>query len=219
MGKVSKNWETLYQQLRMDIILGAYRPRERLIEDDIIARNKVTRHAVRRAFDELERMALVTRQPNKGIQVRDYSTTQIKELYEVRECLEEGAALRFALPASAETLSELRDLAEQHSVASRDQRFADVFSLNNTFHETLYGAAGNKEMADAIRHFTFATHPIRTGAFSNPELREEAISEHFAMVDAIEDGDRKKLAAIIRTHIARPRDFYIENVMLPGALV
>lgn len=219
MNSAGRSWDTLYQQLRMDIILGKYRPRERLIEDDIIARNDVTRHAVRRAFDELERLGLVVHQPNRGVQVRDYTAAEIKELYEVRECLEEGAAMRFALPASREALGELEDLAGQHSVASRAQRYSDVFQLNNAFHETLYRAAGNKEMAEAIRHFTFATHPIRTGAFSNLELREMAIAEHFAMVDAIRAGDRKKLAGIIRTHIARPRDFYMENLMLPVALV
>ncbi len=219
MGSAGKSWDALYQQLRMDIILGKYRPRERLIEDDIIARNQVTRHAVRRAFDELERLGMVVHQPNRGVQVRDYSAKEIKELYEVRECLEEGAAMRFSLPASEETLSELEDLAEQHSVASRSERYADVFVLNNQFHETLYRAGGNREMAEAIRHFTFATHPIRTGAFSNQELRELAISEHVAMVEAIRDGDRKKLATIIRTHIARPREFYMANIMLPVALV
>ena len=219
MTSAGKSWDALYQQLRMDIILGKYRPRERLIEDDIIALNTVTRHAVRRAFDELERLGLVVHHPNRGVQVRDYSPTEIKDLYEVRECLEAGAALRFPMPASRELTRTLKSLAEQHSVASRDRRFADVFTLNNNFHETLYRGCGNKEMAEAIRHFTFATHPIRTGAFSNQELRELAISEHFAMVEAIEDEDRNKLAALIRTHIARPRDFYMENVMLPGALV
>ena len=105
-------------------LAGQLRPRERLVEDGIIARTDATRHAVRRAFDELERMGLVIRQPNKGVQVSDYSIREIEELYEIRECLERQAASRFNEPADTALVKELTDIASRHRDASRAQHFA-----------------------------------------------------------------------------------------------
>ncbi len=213
-----KSWDTVYRDLQRGIISGQYRPRERLVEDEIIARTGATRHAVRRAFDELERLGLAVRQPNKGVQVRDYSIGEIEELYEIRECLEMRAASRFDRPADAELVAKLTDIATRHRDASRNQHFADVFSLNNAFHEVLYRAAGNQQLADAIIHYTFATHPIRTRAFPNEELREIAITEHFAMIEAIARGAGAELGAIIRTHIQRPKEFYLRATYIQGAI-
>ncbi|MCS6759338.1 MAG: FCD domain-containing protein [Candidatus Devosia euplotis] len=107
-------------------------------------------------------------------------------------------------------MEQLTDIATYHRAASREQRFAEVFSLNNSFHEVLYRTAGNQQLADAILHYTFATHPIRTSAFPSEELREIAIADHFKMIDAIAKGDAANLAEIIRTHIQRPKDFYLK---------
>ena len=213
-----KKWDVVFRELQRAIIAGQLRPKERLVEDEIMARTDATRHAVRRAFDELERLGLAIRQPNKGVQVRDYSIAEIEELYEVRECLELAAAARFVRPAGDELVAALTDIASRHRDASRAQRYAEVFSLNNSFHEMLYRAAGNQTLADAIIHYTFATHPIRSRAFPNEELRELAISEHFEMIKAIEAGEAGQLADIIRTHIGRPKDFYLKATYIQGSL-
>ena len=210
------HWEAVCRELQRQIILGQLKPRERLVEDDIIERTAATRHAVRRAFDELERMGLVARRSNRGVQVRDYTLTEVEELYEVRECLESQAAGRFPFPASAILLEKLDAVATEHERASREMRFVDIFQLNNQFHQTLYAAAGNASLAEAIRHYTFATHPIRSRAFPSEELREVAIQDHWAMIEAIKSEDRMRLAALIAEHIRRPMRFYIAQNLASG---
>lgn len=215
----SGSWEAVYRDLQRKIISGACRPRERLIEDEIMARTGATRHGVRRAFDELEKVGLLIRQPNKGVQVRDYSIREVEELYEIRECLETQAARHFSKPAQQDFVAFLTDIAERHRDASRAMRFSEVFTLNNMFHEALYQQAGNKRLAEAIQHYTFSTHPIRTRAFPNEEMREVAIDEHFAMIEAIRNGDGSRLAEIIRDHISRPKEFYLRATNLEASFV
>jgi len=38
-----------------------------------------------------------------------------------------------------------------------------------------------------------------------------AIADHFAMIDAIAQGESARLAQIIRSHITRPKDFYLKT--------
>ncbi|HEU0221334.1 MAG TPA: GntR family transcriptional regulator [Paracoccaceae bacterium] len=215
-GRGQRQWDAVCRDLQRDIISGRYRPRERLIEDEVIAATGATRHAVRRAFDELARLGLVVRQPNRGVQVRDYTREEIEDLYEIRECLEVTAAERYPLPAPAELLGSLADIAARHEAASREQRFAELFALNNQFHEMLYRAAGNRQLAEAIRHYTFATHPIRTRAFPNEDLRAVAVRDHWQMIASIREGDRAGLAATIREHIRRPKDYYLATNFVAG---
>jgi DNA-binding GntR family transcriptional regulator len=207
-------WETVCRELQRQIIIGRLKPRERLVEDDIIARQGATRHAVRRAFDELERLGLVVRRSNRGAQVRDYTLGEIEELYEVRECLERQAAMRFPFPAPQPVLDCLAGLADRHARVSRDKQFSEIFQINNEFHQALYAACGNASLAEAIRHYTFATHPIRSRAFPSEELREVAIRDHLAMIEAIRSADHASLAETIVEHIKRPMRFYIAQTFI-----
>jgi DNA-binding GntR family transcriptional regulator len=207
-------WEAVARELQRQIIVGELKPRERLIEDEIIERQTATRHAVRRAFDELERLGLVVRRENRGVHVRDYALIEVEDLYEVRECLERQAALRFPFPAPDAVIGKLTSLASDHAHVSREKRFSDIFHLNNKFHQTLYAAAGNASLAEAIRRYTFATHPIRSRAFPSDELREVAIRDHRAMIEAIQSEDGAGLAELIAEHIRRPMRYYIAQTFI-----
>ena len=59
-------------RLEEEIALGLLRPRQRLVEDDLLARFNVKRHVVRQVLAELELMGMVTRRPNRGATVRDF---------------------------------------------------------------------------------------------------------------------------------------------------
>ena len=56
----------IVDKLETDIVFGRLHPRERLIEDDLMARFGAKRHLVRQALVELERMGLVRRTRNRG---------------------------------------------------------------------------------------------------------------------------------------------------------
>lgn len=212
--RVPGHWEAVARELQRQITVGELKPRERLVEDEVIERQGATRHAVRRAFDELERLGLVVRRSNRGVQVRDYTLVEVRDLYEVRECLERQAALRFPFPAPDALIEKLTSLADDHACVSREKRFADIFHLNNAFHQTLYAAAGNPSLAEAIGRYTFATHPIRSRAFPSEELREIAIRDHKAMIEAIKSEDGPGLARLIVEHIRRPMRYYIAQIFI-----
>lgn len=206
-----KGWTQVYETLQVDILFGRVLPRERLVEDDLIARFDATRHAVRRALDELEREGLVQRQPNRGARVRDYSRKEVEDLYQIRTALEERAASLVPLPGDPAYVETLKTLAARHERASREQRYLDLSRLNNEFHEALYGGAGNPELSAAIRHYSLMTQPIRSRGFSNSELRETAIREHWQMVSTIESADRTALLQLCRVHIEGPKDYYLKT--------
>lgn len=204
-----QGWVEIYRQLQTEILVGRLRPRERLVEDDLIVRYDATRHAIRRALDELQNDGLVIRQPNRGVHVRDYTRKEVEDLYEIRTSLEDLAARNMRLPASAAFVEELRTMAGHHQEASRSGDYLEFSRLNNAFHELLYSGAKNPELSKAIKHYSVMTQPIRTRGFPDLDLRETAIREHWAMIAAIESRQTDDLACLCRDHIRRPKDFYL----------
>lgn len=211
-GTERLSWQDLTARLREDIVLGRRHMRERLIEDEVIAETGATRHAVRRAFDELVGLGLAERQPNRGVRVRAYTRDEVEGLYEIRDALERRAALHFDRPGDPALVAELRGLAEVHARASEAGDIAAVFEANNAFHGALYGAAGNRHLAEAIAHYTMATHPIRTRAFPVADERRIAVEDHFRMCELIAEGRGAEMADVISRHIDRPKALFLRTL-------
>lgn len=199
-------------RLETDIIFGRLHPRERLIEDELIERFGATRHRVRRAIGELVKRGLAVQAPNKGARVRDYSATEVEELYEMRNLLQGQAIRRMDLPLSRPVVARLRDLHEAHVAAGRAEAVEEVFRLNRDFHSVFFEACGNAVLAEAIETYAQHTHPIRSRGFFDPAYREAAQADHEKIVEAAAAGARETLLAIDKRHIERPKDLYLRQV-------
>src|SRR5262245_43299236 len=64
--------------LEEDIIFGRLQPGEKLTEDALLARFPVSRHFVRQAIGQLERIGLVIRERNKTASVRMVTPTEVR---------------------------------------------------------------------------------------------------------------------------------------------
>ena len=101
MLNVGKEVAALSRMAVKDLRVGNLMPRERLVEDVLMQRFSAKRHTVRQALVELERMGIVTRTPNRGAAVRDFTALEVEEIAEVRATLHRRAAQRMKLPADA----------------------------------------------------------------------------------------------------------------------
>jgi len=83
--------------VKQNIIFGRMRPRERLIEEELTAQFNVSRHVARAAMVELEQLGIITRRPNKGAMVRDFSVDEVEQIYDVRGLLQVEAVRRIKI--------------------------------------------------------------------------------------------------------------------------
>jgi DNA-binding GntR family transcriptional regulator len=196
--------------LEFDILFGNLRPRERLIEDALMQRFGAKRHTVRQALVQLEGMGIVTRTPNRGAAVRDFSAEEVEEIAEVRATLHRRAAQRMPLPASPALLAELEALQRRHdaAVASRDPRAID--KANAAFHVALFAACGNRHLAEAIDHYFNLSRATRLYPLVDRVLLQRLRSEHRAMIKALRVGDRRALSRLVVDHIQHSKRIYLK---------
>lgn len=187
--------------LRFDIVFGRLRPRERLVESDLTERFGVGRYVIRGALDELERQGFVVKRPNKGAMVREYTSEEIRQLYEMRSLLQREAAQRIPLEDTGDLVARLEEIQARYRKALGDRDLVAVSAANDAFHNTLFSACGNVFLTETIEQFWNKTAAIHSYAIADPALSERSCAEHERMIEAIRDGDREALVQLVVDHM------------------
>jgi DNA-binding GntR family transcriptional regulator len=200
----------IVEGLEEDIVFGRVHPRERLIENDLMDRFGAKRHVVRQALAELERIGLAERLPGRSVTVRDLTPEEVEKIYAMRELLETAAARWMPLPADRELLAELTRIQREHDAAAARRDLRALFRINIDFHDALFSHCGNRYLVDEITLFGKKAHAVRSLSITRTEATKGAGRDHWEIIRALREGDRKALVAVCRDHIQVAKNAYIE---------
>jgi DNA-binding GntR family transcriptional regulator len=213
-------WQKVAEGLQLDIIAGRLQPREHLVEDDLMRRFGASRYAVRRALEEMQSLGLAMRTENRGTRIRGYSPQEVADLYDLRELLETGAAMRIPMPVPVPFVDELVRIQKLHDSASRKGDLYRMYVLNDEFHRTLFGASRNALLSETIANYSLQVQPVRMRFFHDERRRREAGEEHWEMIDALKSGENKLLARVCGRHLSLSKAAYAKAhpvTLLPKA--
>lgn len=208
MNKRQDKLVVIVEALEEDILFGRVRPRERLIEDELIERFDASRHAVRQALVELERKGMVVRQRNRGAEVRDFTRTEVEQICAVREMLHAQAASRIPLPPPVKVLRRLEQLHLLHAREVERGNLRGIHQANSAFHDTLFLACGNPYLVQTIRDYAQMSLGFRCQVMVNPFLARRSRDEHGMMIEALKNGDRAKLVRLCVGHTNAAKNVY-----------
>lgn len=139
------------EALTTEILEGAYKGGEQLVEQELQARFEVSRSPLREAFRELEKRGLVTIVPRKGAFVRRISRKDIEEHFPVRAALE-GLAARLAYGSISGT--GLKQMEQELDGMKRavDSSDTSLFYIHHIrFHEIFIEATGNELLIETLK--------------------------------------------------------------------
>lgn len=202
--------------MRRLILEGEYSPDERLVEEQLAARLKVSRTPIRQALTMLEAEGLVEIAPNRGASVCSFSVEEVWDIYDLRAVLEGHAARRAAGRISERELDEIRSLAAEME-RTTPERFADheeeirwLVAHNQEFHAIIVTASRNQRLERLIRRTIEI--PLMFKAFFWYTPHERTISNHYhrQILGALEQGDAERAEIIMREHVYEGRDFVIQ---------
>ncbi len=203
--------EDIVSKLEEDIVFGVFHPKEKLTEEDLMARFHSKRHVVRDALSQLDSMGLVVRVPNRGAYVRELTPEEVIEIYEVREILEVAAAMRTPLPAPKEAVETMKKIQDQHSEAIESHDLRRVFRLNIQFHRQQFSACRNSKLVQSIMEYAQQAHLIRAIKYSEPGHLQKVERDHRQIIKAMQGKSRDVLVEIVRNHLPDSRDAYLRD--------
>ena len=191
----------VFRKVREDILNGRYHANDELKEATIGEELGVSRTPVREAFRQLELEGLIHIVPNKGAYVTGITSSDVAEIYEIRELLEGLCARRATERITKEQLDELEEiimLSEFHLAKGHAEQ---LIELDNRFHQLLYDACQSKKLLHLLKDFHHYVQRERQKTLSDMERSKEAVAEHKAIVDAIREGDAAKAEKLADAHI------------------
>ncbi|WP_445504216.1 GntR family transcriptional regulator [Microvirga sp. G4-2] len=191
--------EAVFRTLCQALRAGFYRPGDRLREEEVAQRLKVSRTPVREALGRLMAKGFVEPAGGRGLIVRSLDTAEVLELYAMREILEGAAARLAAQHASDPEIDALADLELAFEAHLDDP--AEMARLNRVFHETIFRAARNRYLDSALQELQDGISLLGATTFSAAGRPSTAAAEHRALIDAIAARNPDQAEKLARSHI------------------
>ncbi|MFE3900778.1 GntR family transcriptional regulator [Streptomyces sp. NPDC059153] len=193
--------ERVTRQLRDDILDGVRQPGSKLVERELAAELGVSRLPIRDALKALVTEGLVTPRPRTWAVVREFTSTDIADLDEIRTPLE---LLTFRLAAQRRTRPGLEKLRSDLDAELEAARTGDAVRARRAaadFHQTVTSLAGNEMLGELER--TLRSR-MRWLLAQHDDLMAVA-NEHKALYAAIAERDVHRVEELVVKHLANSR--------------
>jgi DNA-binding GntR family transcriptional regulator len=195
--------------LNSDLEAGSF-----ISERQMVARLGMSKTPIRVAFERLAQDGFVEILPQRGVRVRELTSDEVADHYDLRIALETWVARRAAGRRAPEALAALEErIAAQERLrrkvgqTAKRTKPADVTTYideDAQFHATLAALAGNAETSRvlATQHERLAQIVARH-IRGDPSVLASSIAEHREILDAVAAGDGARAAQAMEQHLER----------------
>jgi DNA-binding GntR family transcriptional regulator len=209
----------VYDAILEMLLEGQVPPGESLSIEGLARALDVSPTPVREALGALEHTGLVTRAALRGYRVSPPLTPALTaDLIDARAVIE-VAAIRGAMPATAEMLDELETVTNQHrSAAIRVRKMAErdasrldwttmrqYYNVDWDFHLVFLRNCHNGYLLEMAEGLAPHVHRLRQSMNHGTIDVEQAVTEHAAILEAVRNGNTDLAAAAMADHISAVR--------------
>jgi|APIni6443716594_1056825.scaffolds.fasta_scaffold254517_2 DNA-binding GntR family transcriptional regulator len=190
----------LHRILRTAIIEGDLVPGQAISEIEMSKRFSISRQPVREAFIKLGEERLIEVLPQRGTYVRKISVKGVLDARHLREIIEISIVREVTLKHDASLIKTLRQLiAQQQKIKIGDSR--GFLALDEELHRAIALHAGREYAWRITEGIKAQMDRVRFLSFDFATPTPQLVSEHTALVDAIESGDADLAAKCMEEHL------------------
>jgi len=190
-----------YDALKTAILNFGLMPGDPLIEAELARQLGISKTPVRNALARLENEGFVSKQPYKGYNVAAISQQTVIEIFAVRAALEGLAAREAVANLTPAELLQAATLLTDHAQAAAAGDAVRASALNRQFHEFLLALAHNTWLTQILANLDEHLQRYRLlSAFQSGRL-EKSVTEHAAILQALQAGDPAGAEAAARQHL------------------
>ena len=193
--------EQVKGRLLQAILDGRYPPGARIVETRVAKEFGTSQAPVREALRDLEALGVVETAPFKGARVRQPSTEELLEAFEVRAILEGHGAVLAMENMTEDDLVRLEELTqEMREAAIEGDPFREA-TADTEFHRLIMRHSGN---ATLERVWSTLEPFLRTYiTIVSPGVDRRAVADrHLPIIEALRRGNPELIEEAFRVHFA-----------------
>ncbi len=191
--------ETVYEQLRADMISCRLAPGFEMREAELATRFNVSKSPVRDALLRLEREGLVITLPRQGYRVAPVKLSDVLDMFHLRAALERAGVQRIVQRASDEQLKTLDEF--RHFDPERWE--GGFIEFNRAFHRRLAEIGANPRLRDQLHDLIdLMERAVQVSVASlNKGDPQTLVNEHAEIIDALQQRSLKRAQRLVEQHI------------------
>lgn len=212
-GMAQSKTSMVYKSLKRKIISLELSPGSPINEANLALALGVSKTPLREALRELERDGLVENVATRGSVVSHITLREIRDVFQIRELIESGAARRAAMFRGSAELA--RELEHDRTLLRRDSDTREVIAEWGSWedvHFSIVKSLGNALLVEMYSGLIDRIARIRNhykNHFTNRRLRDILV-EHAAILDAIVGGDADLAETAMQLHLQKAGGFIAE---------
>jgi DNA-binding GntR family transcriptional regulator len=203
--------ELIYQYLRDAIICRKLPSGGHMVEDDLARNLNASRTPVREALRKLESEGLVKHHRRRGVEVRQLTSKEAADIYDVCMILEGYAARLVAEQANADTLEKLQNLLSKMREAIEGGHHELEMALHQSFHFTIYENCKNKRVESLLKLFNDYIQLFRAYSLKAEGRMQYSHEEHEQLLRAIEMQDGNSAEIYARKHLSVSKETFLRQ--------
>jgi DNA-binding GntR family transcriptional regulator len=199
-----------YRALKLQILDNKLPPGAQLLELEAASLLGMSRTPVREAMVRLSHEGLVELRARHGMRVLPISPDDMVEIYHILTALEAAAAeIVASMPYEERGLELFKQTMRQMTEALERDDLEAWAAADEAFHKLLIERAGNKRLAALVNLHWEQAHRVRIATLRLRPKPTSSMSDHAALVDAIEHGRPGTAHRIHRSHRRRAGEMLI----------
>lgn len=203
--------------LKNSIIEGQLKSGQRLVENELQRKFKVSRGPIRESFRILEKNGLLINIPRKGTYVRKITKKFIEETFPIRALLE-GFASRIAVShLKIKDIKEMELALSNMTDAVNKNDFKSYLKYHSKFHEIFIKASGNEmliEILENLRNQAVWFRYTHLAISLVEESFEDLVLVHRKILDCFIKKDEHSVEEQVKNHILSAGQKFFELLAL-----
>ena len=207
--------DQVYDIVKEMIIMREIKPDEKINEEQLAERLRVSRTPIRETLCRLENEGIVQVIPRRGAFVIRQCKERIIEILQIREVFEGLVAWLVAKNRDEMTIDKIEKCLERISaIPEEDGNLTEYTKADIEFHSLLLEASKNQMLQNMMGTVNAHLQIIRLRTVVLPGRAKKTVEEHYQVLEAIKKGDAKAAEKWMRKHIESVRNTAIKNIDL-----
>jgi DNA-binding GntR family transcriptional regulator len=205
-------FETILEDIEFKILSGTIRPRERLVERDLMEAYGISRGNVRKILKDLAFKHLITHSANKGAIVAEPTGKDVEDIFETRLLLE-NYAIEFVIPKLTDaSMTKIESCEEQFEKSLKEENLRGLFYYNRMFHSAMFEVCGNSVIYQMIDQLRKRSHIWFNYFAGNSQHRMNTAKDHQLMIECMKKGDVAGLKELNIKHLSEGYQSYKDDL-------
>jgi DNA-binding GntR family transcriptional regulator len=203
---MDRSVESIYEELKSNIINLDLVPGTKIREEDLASRFNVSRTPIRTVIARLEKDDLLTVVPQKGTYVSKINIANISDFIYVRKAVEVSVLQIVEKTLTLQQIQQLNDiLAQQHEIIMMEtsiEKSKMFFHNDNLFHATLFRFANLEGVWKLIHTEATTLNRVRIMANLRTTTQVEKIyAQHKQIVECLKNHQIDDAIQIFASHM------------------